>query len=140
MNKEQRKIKGNYEKCSVWLKEEFEKEFKNKNWERRQVDEDFLKKLGISAPENTVEITVSGTYNTQNAPVDKEIRGIDAHRNDPKEEKKLKAYHWPFYKKGDEIIMPTKHRKRPTEERLSNDLEEFDEMHNETKNFNPEIE
>jgi hypothetical protein len=137
-----RKINGKYEECIVWELDEFEKLIDDFDWSRREVKEDFLKKMGISSsitpPDNTMIITVSGTNSVHEAPEDKEVLGMDSHRNDPSDDETYKAYHRPFYRRGDEIIMPIEHKKRPIEERLHDNLEEFDKIHDESKNYNLE--
>ena len=126
-------------KCKTWDIDEFNELTNPDNWQREWLEQEkaekFLTQLGVSKPLNLVRVARSGSSHPSDEipPENKEIYGVDFFRK----EEELRAYHFSFYQIGDKIVMPTKHDNfKNKEEHYITTFEEFEEKHNDSRNYN----
>jgi len=136
MKKEYRKVNDFVQKCNIWDLSEFNEGLNPNGWKRNWPEKEFLKKIGTSSPKSYVIVAASGTSITiDDEPKEKEVYGVDVMRK--KNSELLAVYHYPFYKQGEDIVMPTTPKKICKEHYVKN-KEEFEEKHDESRNYKPE--
>ena len=126
-----KKLKGIF-----WEYDEFYKVFNTREWKRQWKDEEFLKQLGLSKPIDFIKIGFSGTkVSIDEETHDKEIAGADILRKDIHGDNQISAYHFPFYKIGDKIFMPTRPLMKLKGEHHVKNEQDFENKHREDANF-----